>query len=295
MGEIKVIQFDVKRAPELRAALEAAGFELRSAPHAIFGARGEGVAITLYRTGRLVVQGKEVSQRLERFLAADATESSPVATEIGDDPLIGTDESGKGDYVGPLVVAAVRATPEESRLLTRMGAADSKILSDAAVRNLDDEIRGLLPYSVVALDPPEYNARHAEWKNLNVLLGWAHARAIAELLERASCDHVLTDQFGDPKYVANELKARGISLELEQRPRAEEVPAVAAASIVARAEFLRRLHLLSLEAGLPLPKGASESVEHAARRLVRSRGREYLGRVAKLHFKTTVRVAGLLG
>lgn len=293
MSDTRVIQFDVARAPQLRAALEAAGFAFRAVPHAVFGARGEGITLTLYRTGRLVVQGKDVDLRLSDLMPAESVASAPESRAA--DALIGTDESGKGDYFGPLVVAAVRASPDESAMLGRIGAADSKTLSDSAIRNLDEEIRSSLPHAIVVLDPPEYNALHAKLKNLNLMLGWAHAQAIAELQSKAPCDRALTDQFGNPKYVQDQLDSRGIQIALEQRPRAEEVPAVAAASIVARAEFVRRLESLSTDAGMTLPKGASDMVEDAARRLVRSRGKDYLGRVAKLHFKTTLRVTGLFG
>jgi ribonuclease HIII len=293
VADTRVIQFDVDRAPQLRASLEAAGFAFRAVPHAIFGARGEGISLTLYKTGRLVVQGKDVASRLDAILPSGASEPGAKPCDAGG--LVGTDESGKGDYFGPLVVAAVRASADESAMLERIGAADSKILSDSVIRGLDMEIRASLPHAVVAIDPPEYNALHAKLGNLNLILGWAHAQAIADLIARAPCDRALTDQFGNPKYVQDQLDSRGITIGLEQRPRAEEVPAVAAASILARAEFVRRLEALSETAGMTLPKGASDIVDDAARRLVRARGRDFLGRVAKLHFKTTLRVTGLFG
>lgn len=68
--------------------------------------------------------------------------------------------------------------------------------------------------------------------------------------------------------------------------------AVAAASIVARAEFLLRLKRLSEEIGTTLPKGASPAVELAGKMLVKKYGQERLGTVAKLHFKTTKAVLG---
>ena len=67
---------------------------------------------------------------------------------------------------------------------------------------------------------------------------------------------------------------------------------MAAASILARAEFLHRLQRLSHEIGATLPKGASPAVELAARMVLKKHGLERLGTVAKLHFKTTERVVG---
>lgn len=197
------------------------------------------------------------------------------------------DESGKGDYFGPLVAAAVAVTSDEAEMLVASGVRDSKRLSDNRVRQLDLLIRGLCPFEVVAIGPQRYNELYDKMRNLNRLLGWAHARALENLLERVACKRALADQFGDKRVIEQALMRRGKDILLEQRHRAEEDPGVAAASIVARAEFLDRLARLSREFGKPLPKGASPLVESAARRLVQDHGADVLQRIAKLHFKTT--------
>jgi len=206
---------------------------------------------------------------------------------------IGVDESGKGDYFGPLVVAAVCVETDTAEMLRRSGVRDSKTLSDRAVVELASEIVGLCQSTVVAIGPPKYNQLYAKLKNLNKLLGWGHARAIENLLG-AGCPATmaLSDQFGDARFITDALLHKGKQIRLEQRHRAEDDVAVAAASIVARTEFLRRLERLSAEAGLTLPKGASSLVEAAAVRLVKARGREGLGAFAKLHFKTTAKILG---
>ena len=132
-------------------------------------------------------------------------------------------------------------------------------------------------------------------RNLNRLLAWGHARAIENVLERVPAGKAVTDQFGDEKFVRSALLQKGREIELVQMPRAEEDPAVAAASILARAEFLTRLRALAREVGADLPKGASALVEAAAVRLVKAKGPEVLERVAKTHFKTTVRVLAAAG
>jgi ribonuclease HIII len=203
---------------------------------------------------------------------------------------IGTDESGKGDYFGPLVVAGVYVDETLLPKLKALGVKDSKKLSDRAVLELDGSIRSLCPHSVVAIGPEKYNDLYEKIKNLNRLLAWGHARAIENILEKNPCARVVTDQFGDEQLVLNALLKKGREVQLEQRHRAEDDPAVAAASILARAEFLRRLQQLSSKIGIMLPKGASSMVEATAHQIVEKKGIGILKEIAKLHFKTTAKL-----
>jgi ribonuclease HIII len=204
---------------------------------------------------------------------------------------IGTDESGKGDYFGPLVVGAVYADGASAERLAGLGVADSKKLSDKRVLELGPKIRELCPSDVVRINPLKYNHLHAKFGNLNVLLAWAHARAIENLLGRVDCKTVISDQFGDEKYLREKLMRKGRKVELIQRPRAEDDAAVAAASVIARAEFLRSLEYMAKAYGLAFPKGASDVV-HAGRMFVAAYGSERLPEVAKTHFKTTAKIVG---
>jgi ribonuclease HIII len=190
-----------------------------------------------------------------------------------------------------LVIAAVCVETDTAQMLRASGVRDSKTLSDRAVAELAPEITGLCRSTVVAVGPAKYNALYAKLKNLNKLLGWGHARAIENLLD-AGCPATmaLSDQFGDERFIKDALLNKGKQIRLEQRHRAEDDVAVAAASIVARAEFVSRLERLSIEAGLTLPKGASALVEAAAKRLVRDRGADALSTFAKVHFKTTAKI-----
>lgn len=207
---------------------------------------------------------------------------------------LGTDESGKGDYFGPLVIAAFFCPEGQEPVLAQLGVRDSKQLSDKRASDLAATLKAGYPCSVVAIGPEKYNELYGKLRNLNKLLAWGHARAIENVLERIDARRVVTDQFGDERFVRQALLTRGRTIELEQRPRGESDPAVAAASILARAEFLRRLASLSAAWGLDLRKGAGPPVEAAAAAFVSRHGAEALGRVAKLHFKTTARVlAGL--
>ncbi|TLY15712.1 MAG: ribonuclease HIII [Nitrospirae bacterium] len=203
---------------------------------------------------------------------------------------IGSDESGKGDYFGPLVIAAAFVTPEIEPDLKLMEVRDSKRISDGRVLEMARDLRQVCKHSIVAIGPQRYNELYERIRNLNRLLAWGHARALENLLEQVTCELAIADQFGDERFILNALLEKGKRIRLVQRPKAEEDLAVAAASILARAEFLTRLKRLSDEVGTSLPKGASPPVELAARMVVKKHGRERLSTIAKLHFKTTLAV-----
>jgi len=207
---------------------------------------------------------------------------------------IGTDESGKGDYFGPLVVAGVFVPDEQVQVLKELGVKDCKRFSDNRVRELADVIKRGYKHSVVAIGPEKYNDLYSKLRNLNRILAWAHARAIENVLEEVPCDQAITDQFGDRLYVENALMKMGRNIELIQMPKAEEDTAVAAASILARAEFLKRLYFLSQDFGIEIPKGSSPLAEAAGVKLVQKHGAEVLDKVAKKHFKLTPRILELL-
>ncbi|MBI3809557.1 MAG: ribonuclease HIII [Nitrospirae bacterium] len=205
---------------------------------------------------------------------------------------IGIDESGKGDYFGPLVIAAVHVTPGLAEDLRALNVRDSKKIADSVIRKLEVDIKTLCRHSVIAIGPERYNELYGKIRNLNRLLAWGHAKALETLLEQVPCERAIADQFGDERLILNALQEKGRQIKLEQRHKGEEDIAVAAASIVARAEFVRRLERLAAQWGMPLPKGASQAVEAAAKALVRKHGQEGLAKVAKLHFKTTKAVLG---
>ena len=206
---------------------------------------------------------------------------------------IGIDESGKGDYFGPLVIAAVFVDATTQGELRLMEVRDSKKLSDGRVLEMAPDIKTICPHSVIAIGPQKYNELYAKIKNLNRLLAWGHAKALENLLERGiTCERAISDQFGDERLILSALQEKGKKIVLEQRTKAESDLAVAAASVLARAEFLLRLKRLSNEVGTTLPKGASPAVELAAKMIIKKHGQERLGSVAKLHFKTTKAVLG---
>ena len=204
------------------------------------------------------------------------------------DTRIGVDESGKGDYFGPLVIAACLVGPEH--LAELEDVRESKKVTDAVAMRSATKIKAVCPYSVIAIMPPKYNELYAQIKNLNKLLAWGHARAIENVLEQRDCALVISDQFASPETVKRQLFAKGKNVELRSMVRAESDVAVAAASILARAEFLWRLRELGNSFSMELPKGAGAPVLEAGKRFVTKHGAEQLGAVAKLHFKTTAAI-----
>lgn len=209
------------------------------------------------------------------------------------DSHIGTDESGKGDYFGPLVIAGVFVNDDIEKKLIELGVQDSKNNSDSRNQEIAKKIRAVLEpekYNVVFIGPEKYNQLYSKIKNLNGLLAWGHARVIENILQTTECDNVISDQFGDEEYIRKALLGKGKKTTLFQTPRAERDIAVAAASILARDMYLHQMAILQQKGGVSLPKGVSPAVEEAARRIVKAHGSKALMSYAKYHFKTTEKV-----
>jgi len=211
-------------------------------------------------------------------------------------PIIGTDESGKGDYYGPLVCAAVYVNSKIEKELIRLGIRDSKKLSDKKIRTLAGKIKLLCEdkFTVIEISPKKYNelysAFKSEGKNLNNLLGWIHAKAIEETLSLIECDKAVSDQFGDEKYIIDKLQEKGSQIQLIQITKGERNIAVAAASILARERFIRKLDYLGKNISLTLPKGGGNQTIEPGRLILRNFGESKLKEVAKMHFKNTEKI-----
>ncbi len=208
---------------------------------------------------------------------------------------IGVDESGKGDFFGPLVIAGVVSNEHLNKELEKFGVKDSKKLSDKRVFELSEKIKEICIFNVVIIKPKRYNEL-TENLNLNKLLAWGHARVIENLLKEIEkvgfkCTKAISDQFGDENYLLNSLMQMGKKINLVQTHKADESDiAVASASILARAEFLRQLKILSEKYGMEFPKGAGKNVVNFANEFVKKFGKDELKNVAKLHFKTTKQI-----
>jgi ribonuclease HIII len=206
---------------------------------------------------------------------------------------IGIDESGKGDYFGPLVIAGVMVKDSDNDKLINLGVKDSKSLSDKKIKEIADGIRSLIGedrISIVPISPEKYNELYLKMNNLNRLLAWGHARVLENLLEKEDCKVAISDQFGDQEFLNSALMKKGQSIKLIQMPRAEQHVSVATASILARNAFIERLERLCSQYKIPLSKGASDQVIENAKRIIKQHGQDELTKIVKLHFKTTQKV-----
>lgn len=321
MSSTATLKIPTSAASPLRIALSDLEFAFRDVDHAFWQARGD-ATITFYRSGKVVVQGKQI----EAFVSVvedlggtlskwagprlattddDAEEpsngcpSTPFAAAIAKLPeprptaWIGIDEAGKGDYFGPLVTVAARVSDDQLPLLAELGVGDSKRIADKKIRKMAAELRHVVPCRRVTLMPPKYNELYASFGNLNKMLAWCHATAAESLLEDGvDAELILSDQFSKSNLVERALKDLGRQRRFVQRTKAEEDPAVACASIFARSEFLDRMDALEAEHGVSLHKGAGSPVLADGRQLVAKLGTDALGSVAKLHFKTTETIVG---
>lgn len=288
------------QAETLRDVLQRQGYDFETKPYALFSAKKGKLNITVYEKGpKVLIQGKETEDFIRFTLEPEITGVAKLGYEeiLEPDkfePHFGIDESGKGDFFGPLVIAGVYTDGVIARRLIDAGIMDSKRITSATrIRKLAEVIRATpgCATSVVAIGPERYNAMHASFKNLNRLLAWGHARAIGNLAAaRPDCPRALSDQFARPDVLQRALKEKGLTIQLEQRTKGESDTAVAAASILARERFVDWMDKTSAACGIKLPLGASDAVILAARGVISKHGTDALGKVAKLHFKTTLAV-----
>lgn len=282
-------KINLELAPKLKTDLTDQGFTLSQPPYTLFQAQKKGVTCTLYESGKLVVQGKEMDAFIEFYLEPEILQefrySHPEA-HLDIVPHIGLDEAGKGDFFGPLCIGAVYADAEGIKKLLQIGVKDSKKLSDDTILKIAAKIRAEYVHVSIRLFPLKYNELYARFKNLNRMLAWAHTAALKDLSEKTQCKRAIIDQFAKEGVMEAALRQKHQEVHLEQRVGGESDLVVAAASILARADFVKGIEQLSEEIGHPLPKGASKAVFNAGLSLVRKYGPDILNKVAKVHFKT---------
>jgi len=290
-----------EQATRLRALLEELGFDFSPKQYTLFFAQKNKLSVAVYEKGpKVLVQGRGVEEFVQFELEPKILGEAKVGYEEVHapemfEPHFGVDESGKGDFFGPLVISGVYVDRLIARKFLDTGVVDSKrIGSDARIRALADTIRksslGLV--ETVLIGPAKYNELYEKFGNLNRLLGWGHARVIENLLaKKPACPRSLSDQFADARVINASLLKHGRKIAIEQRPRAESDIAVAAASIVAREAFINWLERKSKELDMRLQRGVSPSVKEAAKKLVEMNGAQVLREVAKVHFRTAHEIA----
>ena len=287
--------------------MQAHHYEFREVPYARFAAEKEKTNLVFYESGKLVVQGKGTQEFIEFVLEPEILKEARLGYEAVLNPelllpRLGVDESGKGDFFGPLCVAGVYVNEAVVKSWADAGIRDSKnISSDKRIKELAELIRNTpgCVTSVVPIGNEAYNRLYAKMRSVNTMLAWGHARVIENLMGQRhrmapAPVRAISDQFASNKdVVAKALMTLGREIELVQKHRAEEDLAVAAASILARHEFVTRLGALEKQFELRLPKGASAAVDDAAKEFIAQHGAENLPKVAKMHFRTALRAQGL--
>lgn len=284
-----VVQLDLQLSEKLRELLLAQGFEITQPAYTLFQGKKKGLSCTLYTSGKLTIQGKEMKEFIEYYLEPEILGKFTFGYEhlaVDETERIGIDESGKGDFFGPLCIAGVHAKEGSVTHLAQMGVKDSKLLNDTSIVKIAEKIKKDYQYHIVKINPEKYNELYEKFGNLNLLLGWGHATCIENLIDKTGCKKVIIDQFAHEHVVETALKRKKKEALLVQRHRGEQDLVVAAASILARAAFVEGLGFLEKKVNLPLPKGASKATIEAGKRLVSKNGAEILKFVGKLHFKT---------
>jgi ribonuclease HIII len=290
-----------EQAEQLRVLLKELGFEFAPRPYTLFFAQKEKLSVAVYEKGpKVLLQGKGIEEFVQFQLEPNILGEAKLGYEEVHspemfEPHFGVDESGKGDFFGPLVIAGVYVDRGIARKFMDAGIQDSKrIGSDARIHSLADAIRTTqgAVHEVIVIGPAKYNELYAKFGNLNSLLGWGHARVIENLLgKRSDCPRALSDKFADARVIEKALGTLGRGIKLEQRTKAESDLAVAAASILAREGFIDWLDKRSKASGIKLGRGVSAQIKEAARQLVAQQGPEALRQVAKVHFRTAHEIA----
>lgn len=282
-----VVQLNLDLTEKLREGLLSQGFTLSHPPYTFFQGKKGAISCTLYTSGKLVVQGKESKEFIEFYLEPEILGAFSYGYGNQDlVPHIGVDESGKGDFFGPLCIAGVFADEKGILELEKMGVKDSKKLKDVSILKLATQIRQKYPFHLVQIGPKRYNELYEKFGNLNLLLGWGHATVIEHMLEKTSCRRIVIDQFAAEHVVERALARKKKEAKLIQRTHGESDLVVAAASILARAAFVDGLEKLEKTVQVKLPKGASQLTIESGKKLVAVHGSEILQHVGKLHFKT---------
>ena len=295
------------QADALKAWLTAHDYKFREVPYARFAAEREKTNMVFYDSGKLVVQGKGTQEFVEFVLEPEILREARLGYETVLNPelllpRLGVDESGKGDFFGPMCIAGAYVNESVVKAWQGSGVRDSKDVSgDKRIKELAELIRktpGCVS-TVVPVGNEAYNRLFRKMHSVNSILAWGHARVIENLMllkyqMNPQPVRAISDQFAHSKEViATALMSLGKSIELVQKHKAEADLAVAAASILARNEFVTRLDTMGKRFDMVFPKGASAAVDTAAKEFVARHGAENLPKVAKMHFRTAYRAQGL--
>lgn len=268
-------------------------------PHMDYFFRLEGATVSIYKSGKVLLQGNDLTPYLAFFGqgAGKAASASPVAGRA-DLAMIGTDEVGNGSYFGGLAVVASFVTPDQQDWLQKLGVGDSKTLDDRKIQQLAPLLEENIQHQALLLSPKKYNEVIASGYNAVSVKVALHNQAIYLLLNKGvQPKRIVIDAFTTAKnyqkYVKAEKNQVTQAIDLEEKAEGKYL-AVAVSSIIARNLFLQNLEDLGKELGFNLPSGAGAKSDQVAARLIQTYGMKALNYCAKLHFKNTEKAKKLL-
>ncbi|MBC8369905.1 MAG: ribonuclease HIII [Planctomycetes bacterium] len=294
MSDTLVFKLSATEASQLRSELNCHNFEFRKLNHAQFQVRADGVTASMYNSGKLVVQGREAQAWCIQFLKDKQQQAAPQKASKASGAVnwpdaayaIGSDEAGKGDSFGGLVVCAVGLTADSLELVEKTTICDSKQMNDALILQLAPWLKENVIYKITNLFPSDYNS---QWQqhggNVNTLLTALHTECIEQVAGIADFQHAVVDRFSPKLPVTAKLSASLPGLKVTEQPRAEEFLPVACASVLARATFLEQMSKLSEELALDIPLGSGRPVASALYRYRDIHGNTNWQKAVKMHFK----------
>ena len=212
-------------------------------------------------------------------------------------PHIGIDESGKGDFFGPLVICAIFIKSKEiEKQLKYIGVKDSKkIHNHNTIKNLSILIKkyiGIESIKIIKINPIKYNELYKKIKNLNNILAWGHRTALDKLQTSLltldiHCNLAISDRFSKQGIMPTNdyLKKFGKTKIIQTTKAEESYIAVAGASIIAKANFDQEILLLSQKHNIKLTKGSCNNTLQLTSEIIKKYGEKKLTSIAKIHFK----------
>ncbi|GEK30070.1 ribonuclease HIII [Kurthia zopfii] len=275
----------------------------RNAPGVIFAAKSNGTSITSYKSGKVMFQGGKAENEANRWSTPNtpktktSSKGDTLPPNFENMSVIGSDETGTGDYFGPITVAAVYVSSDKIELVKELGVKDSKMLSDDFMRKIAPDLISALPHSLLILHNPKYNEVQEKGWSQGKIKAILHNQALRKVLEKIAPekpDYILIDQFAERKVYYNHMKSQPVIIEENVlfATKAEQLHlSVAAASIIARYAFLREMDKLSKSVGITLPKGAGHQVDEVAAKILLAQGEDELRQVTKWHFANTTKAS----
>ncbi|WP_251671123.1 MULTISPECIES: ribonuclease HIII [unclassified Sporosarcina] len=305
----QVIVFTEKEMPKVLNFYEEDKIT-RNAPGVIFAAKTADTSITAYRSGKVLFQGGGAEREAARW----STSSTPAVANAkssgtkGDIlpekfavmSVLGSDETGTGDFFGPITVAACYISSEKIELVRELGVKDSKQLTDTYMQQIAGDLKQVVPHCVLTLDNAKYNKIQGKGWSQGKIKAILHNQALQQVLDQIKPEYpeyILIDQFAERKVYYNHLKNEPAIVQEKVlfSTKAENLHvSVATASILARVAFLEQMDQLSVTAGVTLPKGAGSRVDQVACQIIRKKGEPFLQSITKAHFANTQKALKLV-